>query len=128
MVKQLKGARGEAVIVIDEDEYPILFTNRAIAEAEQRCGKTITYLLQGAGAGNLGMSDLAALLTCGLEAARKERGGGKPVQMGQAYDLLDRVGFTRATTAVISALAPVIGYDPDEEGGDDEDAPPAMKA
>ena len=117
-----KGARGEAILSIDGREYPILFTNRALAEAEQRTGKTITALASTAGQGLLGIGETAALLVTGLEAARKDRGlPGRATQMQDAYSLLDAAGFGNVAAAVYEAIAAVLGYDPDKGAPDDAD-------
>jgi hypothetical protein len=126
-----KGARGEALLEVDGESYPILFTNRALAEAEQRTGKTITALARGAAQGALGVGDVAALLLTGMEAGRKDaRISRKAYTMVDAYDLLDRLGFGKVAGAVFEAIGAVLAYDPDEErleeseGADDDDRPP----
>ena len=117
-----KGARGEAILSVDGREYPILFTNRALAEAEQRTGKTITALASSAGQGLLGIGETAALLVTGLEAARKASGlPGRATQMQDAYSLLDAAGFGNVAAAVYEAIAAVLGYDPDKGASDDAD-------
>jgi len=125
-----KGARGEAVLEANGESYRILFTNRAIAEAEQRTGKAFLHLLRSATTGDLGMNDVVNLLVTGLEAARRETGVGKSYQITQAFNLMDAVGFTQAAAAVVAALSDVLTFNsqaPDQVGGEgnESDSPPA---
>jgi hypothetical protein len=118
-----KGARGEAVLEMDGQSYSILFTNRAIAEAEQRTGKAFLHMLRCATTGDLGVNDVANLLVTGLEAARRETGGGKPYQITKAFELMDAVGFTQAAAAVVSALSDVLTFSSQKDEGE-ESSPP----
>ena len=68
------GARGERVLTLPGgDEVAILFTNFALAEAEQRTGKSVLALMSG---GQFGISDTAQLLRAGMQAANRENGRG----------------------------------------------------
>ena len=119
------GARGDATLEVDGTVYTILFTNRALADAERATGKAITALLRDATLGALGMGDLANLLHVGLEASRREeRRGGRSYTMSDAWEILDGLGMTKVATAIYEAVAAVIGYE-SEEGADDDDGPPA---
>ncbi|HUW11706.1 MAG TPA: GTA-gp10 family protein [Anaerolineae bacterium] len=123
------GARGESLIQVGEQEYHLLFTNRALASAEQRTGKSIMQLAGQAMASQLSMTDTAALLMVGLEAARLDmRVGGRSWDLSRAYEVMDQAGFVKSSLAVMEGIAAVISYDPDakaEEGeGDDDDSPP----
>ena len=120
-----KGARGEAVLEANGESYRILFTNRAIAEAEQRTGKAFLHLLRLASIEDLGVNDVANLLVTGLEAARRETGGGRPYQITQAFDLMDAVGFVQAAQAVVLALTAVLTFGSKAEEGEESDSPPA---
>jgi len=121
-----KGARGEAFLEADGQSYPILFTNRAVVEAEQRTGKAFLHLLRQATQGELGMGDVASLLLTGLEAARRDsHASGKPYQINQAFDLIDAVGFQQAAAAVIAALTEVLTFGTTEDTGETE-GPPAQ--
>ena len=120
-----KGARGEAFLEANGESYRILFTNRAIAEAEQRTGKAFLHLLRLASIEDLGVNDVANLLVTGLEAARRETGGGRPYQITQAFDLMDAVGFVQAAQAVVLALTAVLTFGSKAEEGEESDSPPA---
>jgi len=127
------GARGEGILIVGDEEHReehrILFTNRALAEAEKRTGKTMVALAQGATEGELGIGDMAILLQTGLNAARREAmGGARPLPPNTAFNLLDRAGFAQVATVVLEAVGAVLAYDPneeEEEGGAEEDSPPA---
>ena len=121
-----KGARGEALLTVGEQEYPILFTNRALAEAEQRTGKSILLLAREAGNGILGVGETAMLLLTGMETGRKDaKLPGKRYEAKDAYDLLDQAGFAAVAAAVYEAIAAVLAYDPEEgEEEDGEERPP----
>ena len=120
-----KGARGEAVLEANGESYRILFTNRAIAEAEQRTGKTFMHLLRCFTTADYGVNDVANLLVTGLEAARRETGGGKPYQITHAFDLMDAVGFTQVAGAITVALMAVLTFGSKAEEGNESDSPPA---
>ncbi len=112
------GARGEATIVLsDTEQRAVLFTNRALADAERMTGKTVLQLVTAAGRGELGMADTAALLLVGMENARRDaKVGGRSFIIGDAYDVMDQVGFAECARAVMEALAAVVAYErPDNE-------------
>jgi hypothetical protein len=119
-----QGARGESIIQGDDAEYRILFTNRALAEAESTCGKSVIAIAQGFTIGATGIGDVAQMLAVGLEAARKDaRLNTRAYTVGDAYRIMDEVGFTVATRAVMESVAavlrfrsePVEGQDPTSE-------------
>lgn len=113
------GARGEAVLELDGQEYPILFTNRALAEAERALGRTVLQLASGAASGELGMGDVARLAAIGLEHARRDRRDNhKPYTMEDAWMLLDALGFVEVGRQVMDALTDVISWRPAEEPSD----------
>lgn len=114
------GARGEQTIVTRDGEVRLLYTNRALAEGEQATGKSVIAVCQGFLDGESGVTEMAHLLKAGMEAARRDaRTGGRPVQMGDAYDVLDQAGFQAVSAAVMGGIAEVLAYDPEEEGEDD---------
>ncbi len=122
------GARGEGVIQVEDgtsgttQEYHILFTNRAIAEAESSTGKGIIGLLQGFQIGTTGIGDVAHLLAAGLEAARRDaRAGGKPFTLAEAYGIMDQVGFVEVARVTMKAIEAVMGYKADGAKGDGAD-------
>lgn len=120
------GARGESILTVGEQEYRILLTNRALAEAEKLTGKSTVALARDAQQMDISLNDLAILLRSGMEAARRDGGNhGRSVLPTDAFDLLDAAGFTKCAVAVIEALAEVLAYDPDDEGGEAEANPPA---
>jgi hypothetical protein len=112
----MPGARGEATIQAGEREVTILFTNRALAEAEGQIGKSIIGVAQGFAEGTTGIRDIAYLLQAGMEAARRDaRAGGKVVTLNDAYQVLDAVGFTAVSVAVMEAVSAVLSF----TGGDE---------
>lgn len=114
------GARGEAVIDVGGERYAVLFTNRALAEAEGLTGKTITQLLDRAA---IGMEDLATLLLTGLEAARRDTDPRRArYMMEDAWSILDRVGFLAVMRTVTEGIVAVLTYSAEQEQRSD---PPA---
>lgn len=115
------GARGEGKITLDNREVGILFTNRALAQAEKQMGKSVLAVVNGLGNGEAGIGDLANLLQAGMEAARREaRLGGRTVTLNEAFDVLDEAGFADAMTAVVGAVAAVISYSRNGDDGADD--------
>lgn len=108
-------ARGEGTIELDDREVTVLFTNRALANAEKDLGQGVIGVAQSfQEAGKVG--DVAILLRHGMEAARRDsRRGGRPVSMLEAYEVLDEVGFATVAAVVMEGVAAVLGYSPDEE-------------
>lgn len=123
----MTGARGEAVIEVPGREpVTILFTNRALADAERATGKSVLELAQGAGDGRLGVGDIARLLHVGMESARRDaRTGGRSYSVNDAFSILDAVGFAAVSAAVMEAIAAVLSYDPNEEEEEKDELPPA---
>ena len=112
-------ARGEGTINTEEKDYQILFTNRALATAEQQMGKSVLAVSSGLGNGSTGLFEMACLLQAGLEAARRDyRLGGKAFQLNDAYELMDAVGFAAVAQVVVEAMAAVLSY-----SNDNDDAP-----
>ncbi len=105
------GARGEGILDLDGEQYAILFTLRALADAERATGKTVLQLMGAAKMGALGINDTVALLTVGLEYARREhRQAGGGTTANDAWRLLDQLGFSAVAAAVMEALATVMSY------------------
>lgn len=114
------GARGEGTIQAGDREVSVLFTNRALADAEKAIGRGIIGVAQGFQDGRSGVGDVAHLLQAGMEAARRdERRGGRSVTIQDAYEVLDKAGFTAVANAVMLAVAAVLEYD----GRDDVEDP-----
>jgi len=111
----MPGARGEATIQAGEREVHILFTNRALADAEAQIGKSIIGIAQGFAEGTTGVGDIAHLLRAGMEAARRDaRAGGKVVTLNDAFQVLDEAGFTAVSVAVMEAVSAVLSFTGDE--------------
>jgi hypothetical protein len=92
-------------------EVTVLFTNRALAEAEAAIGRGIIGVAQGFRDGRSGVGDVAQLLRAGMEAARRDqRRGGRVVTLLDAYRVLDEAGFTAVAEVVMTAVAEVLGY------------------
>lgn len=105
------GARSEKILKAGDREVRILFTNRALAEAEAQLGKSVIALAQGFAEGGSGVTDIATLLRSGMEASRRDtKSGGNPVTLNDAYDVMDEVGFSEVSVAVMTALAEVLSY------------------
>lgn len=116
------GARGEGYLELEGESYVVLFTNRALADAERATGKTVMQLMAAAQGNAIGMGDVAHLLAVGLEYARREhrnRTGGYTAN--DAWRLLDQLGFATVAAVVLEALAAVMSYRP---GPGKEDASP----
>ncbi|HUW09673.1 MAG TPA: hypothetical protein VM537_08070 [Anaerolineae bacterium] len=104
-------ARGEAILVFDDERVKILFTLRVLAAAELAIGKTVTELLRAAMGGSLGVNDTVQLLRVGMEAAREDGGEeGTPITMREAWEIAERAGFSAAATAVLEAISVVIAF------------------
>jgi phage terminase large subunit-like protein len=111
------GARGTARIVAGEREVEILFTNRALAEAEAAVGRSIVAILEGFQDGTCGITEAAKLLRVGMEAARRDsRAGGRVMTENDAYEVLDALGYARTLATVMEAVAYVLGYDAEGQG------------
>lgn len=119
------GARGEATIHLSDREVSVLYTNRALAEAEGALGKSIIQVVQGFADGSSGISDIAHVLHAGMKAARRDAGPGEkgpPVTLDTAYQVLDEAGFATVAAAVMEAVAAVLSYGPGEEEEADPNA------
>lgn len=104
-------ARSEAVLTAGNKEVHLLYTNRALADAETQSGKSIVAITGGLSTGASGISEIAALLRAGMEAARRDAGaGGRAVTINDAYEVLDEVGFELIATTVVTAVADVLSY------------------
>ena len=111
--KMSVGARGDATIQAGEREVRVLYTNRALAEAEAQLGRSVIALAQGMSEGQCGITETAHLLRAGMEAQRRDaRESGRTVTLGDAYEVLDAAGFPAVIAAVMGAVAEVLGYSP----------------
>lgn len=116
------GARGEGIIeLLDEngnvtETVPVLFTNRAIADAERATGKTVLQLLSAATRQEMGIGEVAQLLAVGMEAARKDsKTGSRALNINDAYRVMDHVGWKNCAAVVYPALTEVFAYDQEEQ-------------
>lgn len=113
------GARGEAILQAGDREVRALYTNRALADAEQVLGRSAVAVAQGFSDGSSGMRELSVLLRVGMEAARRDaHEGGRAITPGDTFEVLDQVGYTRALAAVLEGVAAVLGYSGDEASED----------
>lgn len=105
------GARGESTFRANGREVTVLFTNRALAGAEQRLKKGIIGISQGLLSGETGLTEIAVLLQVGMEAARVDaRAGGRQVSLDDAYKVLDDAGFAAVAAPVLMAVADVLSF------------------
>lgn len=103
---------GQSTIVTPDREIPILYTNKALANAERLMDKGILGVLSGFQEGGSGILEVAILLQAGMEAARiADRLGGPRTTINQAYKILDDVGFTAVAAKVFEAIGEVISRD-----------------
>lgn len=116
------GARNETIITEpDGREHRLLFTNRALAEAERTTGKSMLEVLDGFAINRSGINELAHMMRAGLESARRDgRAGGKAHTLNDAFDILDAVGFPRVLEKVLESVGAVLGYGADDEPADDD--------
>ena len=110
------GARSKKILTTAKREIEILFTNRALADAEERLGRPIIAVAQTFYEGQVGVIEVATLLLAGMRAAQRDaRTGENPATLNDAYDILDEVGFAEVTTVVMTAIAEVLNYNRDQE-------------
>lgn len=120
----MAGARGEAMLQAGEREVHILFTNRALADVEQRVGRSIMALLQGAIDGSTTMGETVQMLRAGMEAARRDaHEPGPAVAINTAFDVMDAAGFGPTMAAVMEAVGDVLAYDPGGDGAEEAGDP-----
>lgn len=106
-------ARGTGTILLENgSEVEILYTNRALISLEKNLDRGILGLLQGFVSGESGVSELAAMLQAGMEAARRDaRTGGARISLNDALAVLDQAGFAAVAGPVMEAVAAVISHD-----------------
>lgn len=117
------GARGEGTILAEGREVQVLYTNRAIAQAERALGRSILDVAQGFAEGQSGVGDVAVLLRAGMEAHRRDaRVGGRAITVDDAYGVMDDAGFPAVSEVVMLAISDVLSYGVDASP-DGETAP-----
>lgn len=117
------GARGERILEAGGRRYTVLFTNRALAEAERVCDRPIIGILTSAQGGELSISTVARVLQIGIEYGRRDaHEAGPQLTMDDAWRIMDELGFPAVTQAVFMAIADVLGYKQAEEGENSADA------
>lgn len=118
------GARGEGVLQVAEREFRVLFTNRALAEAEQATGLSVMKL---ADKDNLSIAVLARMLQVGLEAARRDMAPAqrqhKPYTLDDAWKIMDELGFAQVLPVVMEAFIAVITFYPSAAKAAEESPP-----
>ncbi len=126
MAGLILGARGETTIEMpDGTEQRLLYTNRALIEAERTLGKSILGIAQGFTTGESGMSETLVLLKVGMEAARHEaREGGRRISENGALRVMSLVGFAGVVGPVMEGVAEVLGYEPASSEDELEDDDP----
>jgi hypothetical protein len=98
----------------DGKETRILFTMRALGEAEKVVGKPIMGILDDLVQNKGSIEDIAGLLRAGMEAARRDaKQPGRVVSMIDAYEVMEACGFTQTVSMVGEAIAGVISYSPE---------------
>lgn len=120
----MPGARGETILQAGDREVRLLYTNRALADAEGQMGRSIIAVAQGFASGEsaLGIAELGHLLRAGMEAARRDaRESGRAITLNEAYSVMDEAGFSRVARAVFGAISEVLSYD--GSGGDQSPNP-----
>lgn len=116
----MTGARGEAFLQVGDESYPILFTNRAIFEAERVTGKPVLHIIRTISEETLSMGDLVRLLFIGVEHGRRDaRQEKRPYTLKNAWDIIDAAGFRAVLAAVFEALAMVLSYSQETEEADE---------
>jgi len=115
------GARGEGYLELDGKRYELLFTNRALVEAERLTEKSAMRFLRDAKAGDISIGDVAQYVSVGLRYSSRDGGvQGAGLDVNNAWRLLDGIGFETVAAVVLVALAAVMSY---QRG--DIDSPPA---
>jgi len=113
----MAGARGESTIQLADREISVLFTNRAMADVEQKLGRSILNVAQGLAEGTTGITETAVLLRAGMEAARRDaREPGPAVALNTAYEVMDEAGFGPVAVAVMEAIGAVLSWGTSEDG------------
>ena len=104
----MPGARGETRIRAGDRDVELLFTNRALAEAEPVIGRSMSQVLRER---DISVGDTARLLHIGMEYGRREAAkGGKAYTLNDAYRAMDAIGYIAAAGVVIESLIAVLTF------------------
>lgn len=98
----------EVLIQGENEEYRVLYTNRALLNVETWTGKSINQIISGFIDGKSGVHEIARLLQAGIDAARKDSGGGKQVTLDDALSALDDIGTVNALNQIQEAVIGVL--------------------
>lgn len=118
-------ARGQRTIETqDGNEITILFNNFALAEAEQRMGKSVLGVSRDFLNNAAGVSEVAQMLRAGMQAANRANGLRKEVvSLKDAFDVMDKIGFVTCMTTILEAMSDVLMYDGKLAEPDDDTDP-----
>lgn len=121
---RIVGARGETEIQVpDGDVVRLLYTNRALVDAERSLGQSIIGIAEGFTQNRSGLSEILVLLQAGMEAARHDaREGGRRVSERDAEKVMDAVGFAGVVGPVMEGVCEVLSFDPNSDDDADSDA------
>jgi hypothetical protein len=98
----------------DGNETRILYTMRALGDAEKMTGKPVMGMLDDLVQNKGSIEDIAGLLRAGMEAARRDaKQTGRVISMADAYDVMESCGFSQTVSMVGEAIAGVISYSPE---------------
>lgn len=119
----MAGARGEGTIYAESGEVHVLYTNWTLTEIEKATGKSILAIADGFARNETTLTDVAHILRFGMETHRRDaRIGGQIKSLRDALDVLDEVGFSKVTAAVMESVAYVLGYGAGQDGEEDPNA------
>lgn len=100
--------------------FRLLFSNRALADAEKMLGKSIPSIFKTIE--NVGFNDIAVMFFVGMDAAKRYyRLPGKRYSMNDTFQLMDEIGFIAITPIIAKAVGDVIQYKSELLSGDSED-------
>jgi hypothetical protein len=116
----MTGARGEVQLTVPQGPVRLLFTNRALAQAETTSGLSIMKIVTAMSEKDVSQNLLAALLQAGMQAARREAGQPGAVSLDEAWVVIEALGYRAVLVPVVEAVAAVFSW-----GAEETDSPPA---
>jgi uncharacterized protein (DUF2336 family) len=118
--------RGERTLTIADEDYTVLFTWTALADAEQMLGVKTPMLPIVLASGSYGFREVLALTTAGLEGARRKLNmGGRPWTPQKVGEVLEDADSLESVASVVAeALDEAVRrwFPADEEAGEDPKA------